>query len=151
MSLSIWVLYIQMDTVYRGCGLIQVVIECFYAAIWPLFMISHISVCWRGLGVSVTGFYLCDLIFVWLCAFKIALLFCSLLQNPQSTLFAVDRHSGVLRIKSGEMLDYEKTKTHFVTVIAKVLGVWQATVVHQCVFIFKVTMLSGIVDGCWSC
>ncbi|XP_049456507.1 cadherin-related family member 1 [Epinephelus fuscoguttatus] len=41
------------------------------------------------------------------------------LQNPQSTLFAVDRHSGVLRIKSGEMLDYEKTKTHFVTVIAK--------------------------------
>ncbi|XP_022619218.1 cadherin-related family member 1-like [Seriola dumerili] len=41
------------------------------------------------------------------------------LQNGQSTLFAVDRHSGVLRIKSGEMLDYEKTKTHFVTVIAK--------------------------------
>ncbi|XP_034408393.1 cadherin-related family member 1 [Cyclopterus lumpus] len=41
------------------------------------------------------------------------------LQNPQSTLFAVDRHSGVLRIKSGEMLDYEKTKTHFVTVIVK--------------------------------
>ncbi|KAI3363237.1 hypothetical protein L3Q82_011867, partial [Scortum barcoo] len=41
------------------------------------------------------------------------------LQNPQSTLFAIDRHSGVLRIKSGEMLDYEKTKTHFVTVIAK--------------------------------
>ncbi|XP_068424583.1 cadherin-related family member 1a [Clinocottus analis] len=41
------------------------------------------------------------------------------LQNPQSTLFAIDRHSGVLRIKSGEMLDYEKTKTHFITVIAK--------------------------------
>ncbi|XP_034754678.1 cadherin-related family member 1 isoform X2 [Etheostoma cragini] len=41
------------------------------------------------------------------------------LQNPQSTLFAMDRHSGVLRIKSGEMLDYEKTKTHFVTVIAR--------------------------------
>ncbi|KAG7511650.1 cadherin-related family member 1-like [Solea senegalensis] len=41
------------------------------------------------------------------------------LQNPQTTLFAIDRHSGVLRIKSGEMLDYEKTKTHFVTVIAK--------------------------------
>ncbi|XP_023149724.2 cadherin-related family member 1 isoform X1 [Amphiprion ocellaris] len=41
------------------------------------------------------------------------------LQNPQSSLFAIDRHSGVLRIKSGEMLDYEKTKTHFVTVIAK--------------------------------
>ncbi|XP_029306090.1 cadherin-related family member 1a, partial [Cottoperca gobio] len=41
------------------------------------------------------------------------------LQNPQSTLFAMDRNSGVVRIKSGEMLDYEKTKTHFVTVIAK--------------------------------
>ncbi|XP_051282980.1 cadherin-related family member 1 isoform X1 [Dicentrarchus labrax] len=41
------------------------------------------------------------------------------LQNPQSTLFAIDRHSGVLRIKSGEMLDYEKTKTLFITVIAK--------------------------------
>ncbi|XP_071336625.1 cadherin-related family member 1a isoform X2 [Trachinotus anak] len=41
------------------------------------------------------------------------------LQNGQSTLFAIDRHSGVLRIKSGETLDYEKTKTHFVTVIAK--------------------------------
>ncbi|XP_040035380.1 cadherin-related family member 1a isoform X2 [Gasterosteus aculeatus] len=41
------------------------------------------------------------------------------LQNPQSTLFAIDRHSGVLRVRSGEMLDYEKTKTHFVTVIAK--------------------------------
>uniref|UniRef100_I3KQ88 Photoreceptor cadherin n=1 Tax=Oreochromis niloticus TaxID=8128 RepID=I3KQ88_ORENI len=37
----------------------------------------------------------------------------------QSTLFAIDRHSGVLRIKSGEMLDYEKAKTHFVIVIAK--------------------------------
>ncbi|XP_030604004.1 cadherin-related family member 1a isoform X1 [Archocentrus centrarchus] len=41
------------------------------------------------------------------------------LQNAQSNLFAIDRHSGVLRIKSGEMLDYEKTKTHFVIVIAK--------------------------------
>ncbi|KAM8859114.1 cadherin-related family member 1a isoform 1-T1 [Spinachia spinachia] len=41
------------------------------------------------------------------------------LQNPQSTLFAIDRHSGVLRVRYGEMLDYEKTKTHFVTVIAK--------------------------------
>uniref|UniRef100_A0A3B4G117 Cadherin-related family member 1 n=1 Tax=Pundamilia nyererei TaxID=303518 RepID=A0A3B4G117_9CICH len=37
----------------------------------------------------------------------------------QSTLFAIDRHSGVLRVKSGEMLDYEKAKTHFVIVIAK--------------------------------
>ncbi|XP_069548668.1 cadherin-related family member 1a [Brachyistius frenatus] len=41
------------------------------------------------------------------------------LQNPRPTLFAIDRHSGVLRIKSGEMLDYEKTKTHFVTVVVK--------------------------------
>ncbi|XP_068597553.1 cadherin-related family member 1a [Brachionichthys hirsutus] len=41
------------------------------------------------------------------------------LQNPRPALFAVDRHSGVLRIKAGEMLDFEKTKTHFVTVIAK--------------------------------
>ncbi|XP_013860575.1 cadherin-related family member 1a isoform X2 [Austrofundulus limnaeus] len=41
------------------------------------------------------------------------------LQTPQSNLFAIDRHSGVLRIKSGETLDYEKTKTHFVIVIAK--------------------------------
>uniref|UniRef100_A0A668A836 Photoreceptor cadherin n=1 Tax=Myripristis murdjan TaxID=586833 RepID=A0A668A836_9TELE len=37
----------------------------------------------------------------------------------QPSLFAIDRHSGVLRIKPGEMLDYEKSKTHFVTVIAK--------------------------------
>uniref|UniRef100_A0A665W755 Photoreceptor cadherin n=1 Tax=Echeneis naucrates TaxID=173247 RepID=A0A665W755_ECHNA len=43
----------------------------------------------------------------------------SVTYHIQSTLFAIDRHSGVLRIKSGEMLDYEKTKTHFVTVIAK--------------------------------
>ncbi|XP_010744137.1 cadherin-related family member 1a [Larimichthys crocea] len=41
------------------------------------------------------------------------------LQNSQTTLFAIDRHSGVLRIKSGETLDYEKTKTHFITVFAK--------------------------------
>uniref|UniRef100_A0A3P9K6X6 Photoreceptor cadherin n=1 Tax=Oryzias latipes TaxID=8090 RepID=A0A3P9K6X6_ORYLA len=41
------------------------------------------------------------------------------LQMQQVSLFTIDRHSGVLRIKSGEMLDYEKTKTHFVTVIAK--------------------------------
>ncbi|XP_071389511.1 cadherin-related family member 1a [Centroberyx affinis] len=41
------------------------------------------------------------------------------LQNSQSSLFAIDRHSGVLRIKPGETLDYEKSKTHFVTVIAK--------------------------------
>uniref|UniRef100_A0A3Q3WW03 Cadherin-related family member 1 n=1 Tax=Mola mola TaxID=94237 RepID=A0A3Q3WW03_MOLML len=41
------------------------------------------------------------------------------LQNPQTSLFAIDRHSGVFRIKFGEKLDYEKAKTHFVTVIAK--------------------------------
>uniref|UniRef100_A0A8D2ZG40 Cadherin-related family member 1 n=1 Tax=Scophthalmus maximus TaxID=52904 RepID=A0A8D2ZG40_SCOMX len=40
-------------------------------------------------------------------------------KNPQSTLFAINRHSGVLRIRAGETLDYEKTKTHFVTVIVK--------------------------------
>ncbi|XP_076016395.1 cadherin-related family member 1a [Genypterus blacodes] len=41
------------------------------------------------------------------------------LQNAQAGLFAIDRHSGVLRIKSTEMLDYEKSKMHFVTVVAK--------------------------------
>uniref|UniRef100_A0A3Q3Q9T7 Cadherin-related family member 1 n=1 Tax=Monopterus albus TaxID=43700 RepID=A0A3Q3Q9T7_MONAL len=41
------------------------------------------------------------------------------LQNSQSSLFAIDRHSGVLRIKFGETLDYEKIKTHFVTIFAK--------------------------------
>ncbi|KAM9364967.1 cadherin-related family member 1a [Pholidichthys leucotaenia] len=41
------------------------------------------------------------------------------LQNAQFTLFAIDIHSGVLRIRSGEALDYEKVKTHFVTVVAK--------------------------------
>ncbi|XP_029961944.1 cadherin-related family member 1a isoform X1 [Salarias fasciatus] len=41
------------------------------------------------------------------------------LQSQHFSLFTVDRHSGVVRIKSGEMLDYEKTKTHFITVIAK--------------------------------
>lgn len=73
-------------------------------------------------GVSATGFYSSDLKCVSVCAFHIVLLSCFLLQNPQSNLFAIDRHSGVLRIKSGEMLDYEKTKTHFVTVIAKVFA-----------------------------
>ncbi|XP_061766024.1 cadherin-related family member 1 isoform X2 [Nerophis ophidion] len=41
------------------------------------------------------------------------------LLNAHSSLFAIDRHSGVIRIKPEETLDYEKTKTHFVTVIAK--------------------------------
>uniref|UniRef100_A0A3Q2YLQ9 Cadherin-related family member 1 n=1 Tax=Hippocampus comes TaxID=109280 RepID=A0A3Q2YLQ9_HIPCM len=36
-----------------------------------------------------------------------------------SSLFAIDRHSGVIHIKMEETLDYEKTKTHFVIVIAK--------------------------------
>uniref|UniRef100_A0A3B3VBT1 Photoreceptor cadherin n=1 Tax=Poecilia latipinna TaxID=48699 RepID=A0A3B3VBT1_9TELE len=44
------------------------------------------------------------------------------LQSPHSSLFAIDINSGVLRIKSGQMLDYEKTKTHFVTIIAKDRG-----------------------------
>ncbi|XP_041921958.1 cadherin-related family member 1 [Alosa sapidissima] len=33
--------------------------------------------------------------------------------------FGIDRHSGVLRIKQGETLDFEKSTTHFVTVVAK--------------------------------
>ncbi|XP_077352452.1 cadherin-related family member 1a isoform X2 [Festucalex cinctus] len=41
------------------------------------------------------------------------------LLNAQSSLFTIDRHSGVIRIKLEETLDYEKTKTHFVVVIAK--------------------------------
>ncbi|XP_062852447.1 cadherin-related family member 1 [Trichomycterus rosablanca] len=36
-----------------------------------------------------------------------------------NTKFAVDRHSGVLRIKPGETLDYERSQTHFVMVVAK--------------------------------
>lgn len=48
--------------------------------------------------------------------------------DPQSSdtngKFAVDRHSGVLRIKQGETLDYEKSTTHFVTVVAKVRWPW---------------------------
>ncbi|XP_051945588.1 cadherin-related family member 1 isoform X2 [Xyrauchen texanus] len=36
-----------------------------------------------------------------------------------STKFAIDHHSGVLRIKPGEALDYEKSRTHFITVVAK--------------------------------
>ncbi|XP_008584310.1 PREDICTED: cadherin-related family member 1 [Galeopterus variegatus] len=41
------------------------------------------------------------------------------LQNPHSTKFAMDRHSGVLRLQAGATLDYEKSRTHFVTVVAK--------------------------------
>ncbi|XP_010596548.1 cadherin-related family member 1 [Loxodonta africana] len=41
------------------------------------------------------------------------------LQNPHSTKFAMDRHSGVLRLRAGTTLDYEKARAHFVTVVAK--------------------------------
>ncbi|XP_020040626.2 cadherin-related family member 1 isoform X3 [Castor canadensis] len=41
------------------------------------------------------------------------------LQDLHSTKFAVDRHSGVLRLQAGATLDYEKSRTHFVTVVAK--------------------------------
>ncbi|XP_036079548.1 cadherin-related family member 1 isoform X2 [Rousettus aegyptiacus] len=41
------------------------------------------------------------------------------LQNMQSTKFAVDRHSGVLRLRAGTTLDYEKARAHFITVVAK--------------------------------
>uniref|UniRef100_A0A8D0GFV1 Cadherin-related family member 1 n=1 Tax=Sphenodon punctatus TaxID=8508 RepID=A0A8D0GFV1_SPHPU len=41
------------------------------------------------------------------------------LQNIRTNRFTIDRHSGVLRIKSGVTLDYEKSRTHFVTVVAK--------------------------------
>ncbi|XP_074087967.1 cadherin-related family member 1 [Macrotis lagotis] len=40
------------------------------------------------------------------------------LQNLH-TKFSMDRHSGVLRIRAGAILDYEKSRTHFITVIAK--------------------------------
>ncbi|XP_073746489.1 cadherin-related family member 1 [Callorhinus ursinus] len=41
------------------------------------------------------------------------------LQNVQATRFALDRHSGVLRLRAGATLDYEKARAHFVTVVAK--------------------------------
>ncbi|KAG8520613.1 Cadherin-related family member 1, partial [Galemys pyrenaicus] len=41
------------------------------------------------------------------------------LQNPHSTKFAMDRHSGVLRLRAGATLDYEKARAHFITVVAK--------------------------------
>ncbi|KAG9267501.1 cadherin-related family member 1-like isoform X2 [Astyanax mexicanus] len=41
------------------------------------------------------------------------------LQTFPNTKFTIDGHSGVLRIKPGEFLDYETSKTHFVTVVAK--------------------------------
>uniref|UniRef100_A0A8C1ATS3 Photoreceptor cadherin n=2 Tax=Cyprinus carpio TaxID=7962 RepID=A0A8C1ATS3_CYPCA len=39
--------------------------------------------------------------------------------SEPSTKFSIDHHSGVLRIKPGETLDYEKSRTHFITVVAK--------------------------------
>ncbi|XP_037347229.1 cadherin-related family member 1-like, partial [Talpa occidentalis] len=39
--------------------------------------------------------------------------------NPHSTKFAMDRHSGVLRLRAGTTLDYEKARAHFITVVAK--------------------------------
>ncbi|KAI1886864.1 hypothetical protein AGOR_G00200180 [Albula goreensis] len=41
------------------------------------------------------------------------------LQEPSMTKFSIDGHSGIIRVKSGESLDYEKTRTHFITVVAK--------------------------------
>ncbi|XP_068114960.1 cadherin-related family member 1 isoform X2 [Hyperolius riggenbachi] len=42
-----------------------------------------------------------------------------LIQNPSSAKFTIDRHTGVLRIKEEVSLDYEKSRTHFVIVLAK--------------------------------
>ncbi|KAM5322750.1 cadherin-related family member 1 [Glossophaga mutica] len=41
------------------------------------------------------------------------------LQNMQSTKFAMDHHSGVLRLQAETTLDYEKARAHFVIVVAK--------------------------------
>uniref|UniRef100_A0A4X2L4K1 Cadherin-related family member 1 n=1 Tax=Vombatus ursinus TaxID=29139 RepID=A0A4X2L4K1_VOMUR len=40
-------------------------------------------------------------------------------KNLHTNKFAMDRHSGVLRIRAGATLDYEKSRTHFITVVAK--------------------------------
>ncbi|KAM4704148.1 cadherin-related family member 1 isoform 2-T2 [Rhinophrynus dorsalis] len=42
-----------------------------------------------------------------------------LIENTQGNKFTIDRHSGVLRIKAGISLDFEKSRTHFITVVAK--------------------------------
>jgi hypothetical protein len=42
------------------------------------------------------------------------------LQNLHSSKFSMDRHSGVLRLQAGATLDYEKSRAHYITVIAKV-------------------------------
>ncbi|XP_063338936.1 cadherin-related family member 1-like isoform X1 [Pelmatolapia mariae] len=41
------------------------------------------------------------------------------LQISPFTKFTIDGHSGILRVKPGETLDFETTPTHFVTVVAK--------------------------------
>ncbi|XP_029383328.1 cadherin-related family member 1 isoform X1 [Echeneis naucrates] len=41
------------------------------------------------------------------------------LQPSPLAKFTIDGHSGILRVKPGETLDYETTPTHFVTVVAK--------------------------------
>ncbi|XP_072312563.1 cadherin-related family member 1a [Eucyclogobius newberryi] len=41
------------------------------------------------------------------------------LQASSSVPFTIDAHSGILRVRPGETLDYETTPTHFVTVVAK--------------------------------
>ncbi|XP_041829014.1 cadherin-related family member 1 [Melanotaenia boesemani] len=41
------------------------------------------------------------------------------LQSSPFAKFTIDGHSGILRVKPGETLDYETTATHFVTVTAK--------------------------------
>ncbi|XP_076787612.1 cadherin-related family member 1 isoform X5 [Arvicanthis niloticus] len=41
------------------------------------------------------------------------------LQNLHSSKFTIDRHSGVLRLQAGATLDYEKSRAHFITVVAK--------------------------------
>ncbi|XP_075999746.1 cadherin-related family member 1a, partial [Genypterus blacodes] len=41
------------------------------------------------------------------------------LQTSPFMKFTIDGHSGILRVKPGETLDYETTPTHFVTVVAK--------------------------------
>ncbi|XP_053710215.1 cadherin-related family member 1-like isoform X1 [Synchiropus splendidus] len=43
----------------------------------------------------------------------------SLVQTSPFSKFTIDGHSGILRVKPGETLDYETTPTHFVTVMAK--------------------------------
>ncbi|XP_041427093.1 cadherin-related family member 1 isoform X2 [Xenopus laevis] len=42
-----------------------------------------------------------------------------IIQEMHGSKFTIDRHSGVLRIKAGASLDFEKSRTHFVSVLAK--------------------------------